>query len=52
MAKTPEQVLREIIAEQIFQLATLASKVDELAEELKAYKTKFGEMTDGSKQDV
>lgn len=34
MAKTPEQVLREIVAEQIFQIASLVSQVDKLTEEL------------------
>jgi len=33
MAKTPEQILREIVAEQVFQIAKLASEVDRLNEE-------------------
>jgi uncharacterized coiled-coil protein SlyX len=53
MAKTPEQFLREIVAEQIFQIAQLASQVDKLNEEIQKLtpKTEKGEVNVG-KQNV
>jgi uncharacterized coiled-coil protein SlyX len=53
MAKTPEQFLREIVSEQIFQIAQLASQVDKLTEEVQRLTPKKKkEKSDGSKQDV
>jgi uncharacterized coiled-coil protein SlyX len=52
MSKTPEQVLREIVAEQIFQIAQLASQVNNLTEELQKYKSVEETKTDGNKQDI
>ncbi len=39
MAKTAEQILRDLIAEQIFQIAQLASQVDMLAEQVRKYES-------------
>lgn len=39
MPRTPEQVLRELVAEQIFQIAQLVSQVDTLTEQVKNYKS-------------
>jgi uncharacterized coiled-coil protein SlyX len=50
MAKTPEQVLREIVAEQIFQIAQLASQNSILTEEIqKLTPKKKKEKSDGGK---
>lgn len=50
MSKTPEQVLREIVAEQIFQIAQLVSQVHNLTEELQEYKPAEESKSDGDEQ--
>jgi hypothetical protein len=39
MAKTPEQILRDIITEQIFTIAKLASDNEKLTEQVKEYES-------------
>jgi hypothetical protein len=54
MAKTPEQVLREIVAAQVFQIAQLISQIDNFNEKIQNLtpKRKKKESLDGRKQDI